>query len=106
MTPDPETVAILQDSPGSLLVVFGALQTYALPNVRTVTEDFNGNLGVQVQREYLAIATDALPGLQRGSVLTVQRADDPGTMPESRRVLYQRPKDDDPGLWHVFVEKV
>lgn len=106
MTPDPETVGILQDSPGSLLVVFGALQTYALPNVRTVTEDFNGNLGVQVQREYLAIATDALPGLQRGSVLSIQPADDPSAPVGTRRVLYQRPKDDDPGLWHIFVEKI
>ncbi len=106
MALDLETVGILQDSPGSLLVVFGALQTYALPNVRTVTEDGGGNFQVQVQREYLAIATDALPGLKRGDSLQVQPSDDPSAPFESRRVLYQRPKDDDPGLWYVFVEKV
>ena len=105
MTPDPETVGILQDTPGSLLVAFGAYETYALPNVRTVTEDFNGPLGVQVQRELLAIATGALPGLSRGSLLTIRPADDPTAIPESRKVLYQRPKDDDPGLWHIYVEK-
>lgn len=106
MTPDPETVSILQDCQGSLRVVFGALETYALPNVRTVTEDMGGGLGVQVQRELLAIATGALPGLQRGSLLSIRPTDEPDAIPESRRVLYQRPKDDDPGLWHVFVEKV
>lgn len=106
MALDLEIVGILQDTPGSLQIVYGALQTYGLPNVRTVTEDFNGNLGIQVQREYLAIATDALPGLKRGDLLMVQPADDPTAIPESRRVLYLRPKDDDPGLWHVFVEKV
>lgn len=106
MTPDPETVGILQDSPGSLLVVFGALETYALSSVRTVTEDMGGQFGVQVEREYLAIATGALPGLQRGSMLSIRPADDPAAESESRRVLYQRRKDDDPGLCHVFVEEV
>lgn len=105
MALDLETVSLLRDTPGSLLVAFGALETYALPNVRTVTEDFGGHVGVQVQRELLAIATGALPGLQRGSLLEIQPADDPTTPPETRMVLYIRPKDNDPGLEHVYVEK-
>ena len=97
-----EITEMLSDCPDSVTATFNGVSTPAIYILRTVAEDGGGSLSVNVQREHLVIATDALPGLKKKSFLAVTRADG---VSFSRSVREVRPKDDDPALSYVSMEK-
>jgi hypothetical protein len=97
-----ELTALLADCPDSVTATFNGASTPAIYILRTVAEDGGGELSVNVQREHLIIATDELPGLKKKSLLVVVRADGESF---ARSVREVRPKDDDPALSYVSMEK-
>lgn len=97
-----DVTEILADCPDSVTATFNGISTPAIYILRTLSEDGGGELSVNVQREHLVIGTGELPGLRKKDLLVVTFADG---VAESRLVREVRPKDDDPALSYVSMEK-
>jgi len=97
-----ETAALLADCPDSVTVTFNGVTTPALYILRTAAEDGLGDqLSVNFQREHLVIAEGELTGLKKKSAITFTR----NGVTLARTVRDIRPKDDDPALLYVSMEK-